>query len=59
MKKVRITQVKSTIRTLPMHRENMAALGLRGIGKSVEKTLNPAIEGMLRRVAHLVKVEEV
>lgn len=58
-KKVRITQIKSTIRTKPMHKENLRSLGLHGIGKSVEQTLNPAISGMLRRVSHLVKVEEV
>lgn len=59
-KKVRITQVKSSIRTLPMHKENLAALGLHGkIGKSVTHTLNPAINGMLSKIGHLVKVEEI
>ena len=59
-KKVRITQIKGNVRTLPLHRANLAALGLHGkIGKSVIKTLNPAIEGMLAKVRHLVKIEEV
>jgi large subunit ribosomal protein L30 len=58
-KKIRITQVKGTIRTLPVHRANIAALGLHGIGTVTEKTLNPAIEGMLRKVNHLVKIEEI
>jgi large subunit ribosomal protein L30 len=58
-KKIRITQIHGTIRTLPVHRANMAALGLHKIGAVTEKNLNPAIEGMLRKVAHLVKVEEI
>lgn len=58
-KKIRITQIHGTVRTLPVHRANIEALGLRGIGSTTEKNLNPAVEGMLRKVAHLVKVEEV
>ena len=34
MKKVRITLIKGTVRRLPMHRANVAALGLRKIGQS-------------------------
>jgi large subunit ribosomal protein L30 len=58
-KKIRITQIHGTVRTLPVHRANMSALGLHGIGTTTEKNLNPAVEGMLRKVAHLVKVEEI
>lgn len=35
----------------------MQALGLNKIGKSVEKETNPAIDGMIRKINHLVKVE--
>ena len=59
MKKVRITLIKGTVRRLPMHRANVAALGLRKIGQSVEKADNEAIRGMVRTVAHLVTCEEV
>jgi len=58
-KKVRITQIHGLVRTLPMHRANIAALGLHGIGTTTEKNLNPAIEGMIRRVNHLIKIEEI
>lgn len=58
-KKVRITQIHGIVRVLPVHRANIAALGLHGIGTVTEKNMNPAIEGMLRKVAHLVKVEEI
>ncbi|HOG68929.1 MAG TPA: 50S ribosomal protein L30 [Fibrobacteraceae bacterium] len=59
MKKVRITQMKGTIRVLPEHRANLAALGLRGIRKTKEHVLTPAIQGMINRVRHLIKVEEI
>jgi len=59
MKKVRITQIKGIVRVLPMHRANMAALGLHKIGQSNELNLTPSIEGMISRVRHLIKVEEI
>ena len=34
----------------------LAALGLGRIGKSKEIPLNPAVEGMIKRVSHLVKI---
>ncbi len=55
---LRITQVRSTIRTMPEHRGTMRALGLRGISKSVTHEDSPALRGMLRKVNHLVRVEE-
>jgi large subunit ribosomal protein L30 len=58
-KKVRITQVKGIVRTLPNQRENIRSLGLHGIGTKVETNLNPAIAGMIRKVNHLIKVEEI
>ena len=58
-KKVRITQLKDIVRTLPEQRANMEALGLRRIGMTKEHTLTPAIEGMIRKVRHMVKVEEI
>jgi large subunit ribosomal protein L30 len=59
MATLRITQVRGTIRTRPEHRGTMRALGLRGINQSVEREDSPVIQGMLRKVANLVKVEEV
>ena len=59
MKKVRITQVKGLIHSLPKHRANIAALGLHGIGTSNELTLTPSIQGIINVVRHMVKVEEI
>jgi large subunit ribosomal protein L30 len=57
MAKLRITQMRSTIRTKPEHRGTMRALGLRGIRKTAVHEDSPALQGMLRKVARLVKVE--
>jgi len=58
MAKVRITQVKSQIGQSARHRGTLRALGLRKIGSSVEQEQSPALDGMLRRVRHLVKVDD-
>jgi large subunit ribosomal protein L30 len=58
-KKLRITLVKSTIGAVPKNKKTAEALGLRKIGKTVEMPDNDAIRGMIRRVNHLVKVEEI
>jgi large subunit ribosomal protein L30 len=58
MSRVRITQVKSKIGQSERHRGTLRALGLRKIGRSVEHEESPVLAGMLRKVRHLVKVEE-
>ena len=57
MAKVRITQVRSQIGQTARHRGTLRALGLGRIGRSVERDESPQLEGMLRKVRHLVKVE--
>ena len=59
MSKVRITQVKSTIDRPERQKLTIKALGLGKINRSVEKENNDAIAGMIRKVDHLVKVEEI
>lgn len=58
-KKIRITLVKSVIGTKPEQRATVRSLGLRKIGSATEQSANPAVLGMVRCVAHLVKVEEI
>ena len=55
----KVTQVKSTIGSKPKTRGTMRALGLRGIGQTNTLPDRPEIRGMLRRVPHLVTIEEV
>jgi large subunit ribosomal protein L30 len=56
---LRVTQVRSEIGSKPKHRGTLRALGLRGVGKSNDLPDRPEIRGMLARVPHLVRVEEV
>ena len=58
MARLRLTQVRSAIGQSPRHRGTLRALGLGRIGKTVEHDESPVLAGMLRRVRHLVKVEE-
>jgi large subunit ribosomal protein L30 len=57
MAKVRITQVRSQIGESERHRGTLRALGLGRIGKTVEHDDGPVLTGMLRKVRHLVRVE--
>ena len=57
MSKVRITQVRSQIGETQRHRGTLRALGLRKIGQTVEHDDGPVFAGMLRKVRHLVKVD--
>ena len=57
-KRIRITQTKSEIRQPERLRQTLRALGLKGYQRSAEQPDNPAIRGMIRKVHHLVKVEE-
>jgi len=58
-KKIRITQVVSQIDCLENQKLTIKALGLGRPNYSVIKNDNPEIRGMIRKVRHLVRVEEV
>ena len=55
--RLRVTQVRSGIGTQPRHRGTLRALGLRRIGQTVEHEDSPQLQGMIRLVARLVRVE--
>ncbi len=59
MATLKITQVKSRIGASAQQRKNLEALGLKKINQSVEHSDSVIIKGMLERVKHLVKIEEV
>jgi large subunit ribosomal protein L30 len=59
MSKIKVTQIKSSIKKGKNQKANLEALGLRKIGHSVEHENNPIINGMIGKVEHLVKVEAV
>ncbi|NUR77305.1 MAG: 50S ribosomal protein L30 [Thermoleophilia bacterium] len=58
MAKLRLTQVRSQIGQSERHRGTLRALGLGRIGKTNEIDDSPVLKGMLRKVRHLVDVEE-
>ena len=58
MVKVKITQVRSVIKRPQDQKDTMRALGLGKIGRTQVKDATPAVIGMIRKVSHLVKVEE-
>jgi len=57
--KLKITLIKSTNKCIQKQKATVEALGLKKIGSSVEKQDNPQIRGMIKRVSHLVSVEEI
>lgn len=58
MTKIKVTQVKSSIKRMQSQKRTLEALGLRGIGKEVIHENTPNIIGMINKVNHLVKITE-
>ncbi|GAB3012315.1 50S ribosomal protein L30 [Niabella terrae] len=59
MKKVRITLVKSPIDRPERQKLTLKALGLNKTNSSKEVEATPQIQGMIRKVEHMLKVEEI
>jgi large subunit ribosomal protein L30 len=59
MGNLRITLKKSVIACKEDQKATVAALGLRKIGQTVEQKDNAQIRGMINKVSHLLKVEEI
>ena len=56
--KVKLTQVKSAINRPKDQKATIAALGLGKLNRTVEKECTPQILGMIKKVSHLIKIEE-
>ena len=59
MAKIKVTFIKSKIGSNKRQVGTLTALGLNKISSSAEHEVNPQIMGMVAKVAHLVKVEEI
>ena len=59
MAKIRVTQTGSPIGRKPGQRETLIGLGLNKLWRVRELKDTPAIRGMIRKVAHLLRVEEL
>jgi len=59
MKKIKITQIKSGIDRPERQKQTLVALGLNKLHATKEVEATPQILGMINKVSHLVKVEEL
>lgn len=59
MKKIKITQIKSGIDRSERQKQTLIALGLKKMNASKEVEATPQILGMVNKVSHLVRVEEI
>lgn len=59
MAKLKLKLVRSVIGRSKKQKETIAALGLRRMNQVVEKEASPSIVGMVKKVQHLLIVEEV
>lgn len=57
--KLKITQIRSAIGHVKKQKQMVRALGIKKLYQSVEQKDTPQIRGMIEKVKHLVKVEEV
>ncbi len=59
MAKIRVTQIRSRIGSTSRQKKTLDALGLRKMNKTVELNGSPQVLGMVNKVKHLVRVEEI
>jgi len=59
MGKIKVTLVKSAIKKPVRQKKTLEALGFRKLHQTIEVEATPQILGMVQKVLHLVKVEEV
>ena len=59
MEKIKIKQIRSSIKNLKKQKLTLIALGLRGIGKEVIHENTPNIKGMVEKVNHLVEISKI
>lgn len=57
-KKLKVTQLKSSIGRLKDHKACLKGLGLRRIRHQVEVEDTPSVRGMVKKIAYMIKVEE-
>ncbi|CAL4043475.1 50S ribosomal protein L30 [Buchnera aphidicola (Takecallis arundicolens)] len=58
IKKIFITQTKSSIGRLPKHKATIIGLGLRHIGHTVIRLDTPSIRGMINQVSYMIDIKK-
>ena len=59
MKKVRVTQIRSAINRPNRQKLTLLALGIKKLNRPKDHDLTPQVEGMINKVKHLLKVENI
>ena len=59
MAKVKITLVQGRAKRSPRQRATLVALGFKRTYQTIEKELNPAVQGQIDTVAHMLKIENI
>lgn len=59
MAKIKVTQIRSKIGSTKRQKLTLEALGIKKMNATVEHEATPQILGMVNKVNHLVKVEEI
>ena len=59
MSKVRITQIRSAINRPKRQKQTLQALGIKKLHQTREMDVSPQVLGMIDKVKHLLKVEEI
>ncbi|MEE3035474.1 MAG: 50S ribosomal protein L30 [Bacteroidota bacterium] len=59
MTKLIVKQIRSSINRIGSQKKTLQSLGLGKIGKQVTHESNPTINGMIKKVSHLVEIKEV
>jgi large subunit ribosomal protein L30 len=59
MKKAQITQIKSGIGRPQRQKDTLTALGFKRLNQTIEVVLTPQVAGMVDKVKHLLKIEEL
>lgn len=59
MRNLRVTQIKSGIKQPERQKRTLKALGITRMGRPIEVVGTPQIEGMIAKINHLLKVEEI
>jgi large subunit ribosomal protein L30 len=59
MDKAKITQIKSGIGRPKRQKDTLVALGFKRMNQSIEVVMTPQVAGMVDKVKHLLKIEEL
>lgn len=59
MSKIKVTRIRSSIGANQRQKANLEALGLHSTNSSRVHTVRPEILGMIKKVSHLIRVEEL